>query len=245
MSEIFKLQYNNNTLTYPGWNGYVCYDKPSGYPITYLSDDHVSVTGDDLYIPGSEGLQLQSSYDPYYRIDYEITNGEIVDGLLIPTGPCTVYAKDKINYFTATGNFNYTNSYATGNKSNTYSGICKSVTGSIPSTYLGQSSAWKPTNNVSAYYITATPSVKVQIASYNANFTGRLLINDTQQVQKTARLVSQVGSYTPSTTFNLSKDSTTTGSIKIYLTAYCDSPYRNFGWNQISNNGWTATGIAP
>ena len=103
MSDIYKLQYNGMTLAYPGWNGYVCYEKPDGYPVTYLSDDHVSVTGDDLYIPGSEGLQLQSSYDQYYRIDYEITNGEIVDGLLVPSGPCTVYAKDKINYFTATG----------------------------------------------------------------------------------------------------------------------------------------------
>lgn len=28
MSDIYKLQYANNTLTYPGWNGYVCYEKP-------------------------------------------------------------------------------------------------------------------------------------------------------------------------------------------------------------------------
>jgi len=218
-----------------------------GYPITYENDGNGTLTGDtNLFIPGSTGITLNTAYNTYYRFSgYEVTGGTIENNVLIPTGPCTAKAIYKVNYFTATGNFNYANRYATGNKNNTYSGICKSVTGSIPSTYFGQSSAWKPTNDVSAYYITATPSVKVQIASYNANFTGRLLINDTQQVQKTARLVSQVGSTSPSTTFNLSKNSTTTGSIKIYLTAYSDSPYMNFGWNQISNNGWTATGIAP
>ena len=68
MSETFKLQYNNNALTYPGWNGYVYYEKPSGYPITYLSDEHVSITWYSIYIPGAEGITLRSSYDTYYRI---------------------------------------------------------------------------------------------------------------------------------------------------------------------------------
>ena len=160
MSDIYKLQYDGMTLAYPGWNGYVCYEKPAGYPITYLSDEHVSVTGDDLYIPGSEGLQLQSSYDQYYRIDYEITNGEIVDGLLVPSGPCTVYAKDKINYFTATGNFEKGSNVsiskydATGttNVPAKYA-LYVGHTGDIPSSWYETSNRWKP-SNASAYYIT-------------------------------------------------------------------------------------------
>ena len=105
MSDIYKLQYANNTLTYPGWNGYVGYEKPAGYPITYLSDDHVSLTGDTtIFIPGSEGITLDSGYDAYYRISgYDITNGSIIDGKLVPTGPCTIKAVETPNYLTATG----------------------------------------------------------------------------------------------------------------------------------------------
>ena len=183
MSETFKLQYNNNALAYPGWNGYVCYEKPSGYPITYLSDEHVSVTGDGLYIPGSEGLQLQSSYDPYYRIDYEITNGEIVDGLLIPSGPCTVYAKDTINYFTATGNFEKGSNVslgatawangADGEKSTNVAAkyaVCTNHTGDIPSSWYNTSNIWKP-NDASGYSITLNCKMLLTgtAAGYQAN----------------------------------------------------------------------------
>ena len=249
MSDTYKLQYNGMTLAYPGWNGYVGYDNvPAFKTLTLYASEGGTVTASVLTGMPGDTAQITTAYDTYYRFSgYDIAGGGSLNGDVYTFGDsdADISAVYKVNYFTATGNFNYANRYATGNKSNTYSGICKSVTGSIPSTYLGQSSAWKPINDVSAYYISATPSVRVQIASYRANFTGRLLINDTQVVQKTAYLESRVGSTTPSTTFNLSKDSTTTGSIKIYLTAKSDSPYMNFGWNQISNNGWTATGIAP
>ncbi|MGD7407449.1 hypothetical protein ACQCP7_25520, partial [Ralstonia pseudosolanacearum] len=88
MSDVYKLQYNGMTIAYPGWNGYVGYEQ-LGYPITYLSDEHVSLTGDvQIYIPGSEGITLDSGYDTYYRISgYDITGGSIVDGKLVPTGP--------------------------------------------------------------------------------------------------------------------------------------------------------------
>ena len=247
MSDIYKLQYANNTLTYPGWNGYVCYEKPSGYPITYLSDEHVSVTGDDLYLPGSEGLQLQSSYDPYYRIDYEITNGEIVDGLLVPTGPCTVYAKDKINYFTATGNFNYSNNISKANKDINYSGICKGITGEIPNAWYDNNSAWKP-SNPSAYSISTNPSIRFYLESYKANFTGRIDLNGAAAVTKTVYLQAKGSNPKPSTTVAITTtNKTTTGSLKLHLITNSTDSFTNFvhGWNNISNNSWTATGIAP
>lgn len=78
-----------------------------GFPVTYLADEHVQCTGDTtIYIPGGTGITLQTGYDTYYRISgYEVENGTIEDGVLIPSGPCTVRAVATPNYFTATGNF--------------------------------------------------------------------------------------------------------------------------------------------
>ena len=75
MADLYKIQYANNTLTYPGWNGFLQYENPMvGYPITYLADDHVHVTGATIYTPGDEGITLDSGYDTYYRISgYDIT----------------------------------------------------------------------------------------------------------------------------------------------------------------------------
>lgn len=45
MSDIFKLQYNGRTLAYPGWNGYVSYDKPISFSnLSVTNDGHGSLT---------------------------------------------------------------------------------------------------------------------------------------------------------------------------------------------------------
>jgi hypothetical protein len=241
-----------------------------GYPITYLSDEHVSVTGDDIYIPGSEGLQLQSSYDPYYRIDYEITNGSIIDGKLVPTGPCTVYAKDKINYFTATGNFekgsnvNYTNT--DGNNSWSYTNVAakyalhQAHTGDIDSAWYNTSNRWKP-NNVSAYSLTM--NTKMTFTSHvtrtgsknwsQAAATGVSLIGGTQSnSQSWITPKTQNGSWT----WNYNKTITTTTQnvnygISARLGSFRFNGYGSFHYSTAAYiaNGttgtWTATGIAP
>ena len=259
MSETFKLQYNNNTLTYPGWNGYVCYEKPSGYPITYLSDEHVSVTGDDLYLPGSEGLQLQSSYDPYYRIDYEITNGEIVDGLLVPSGPCTVYAKDKINYFTATGNFEKGSDVATRPNSTGATAVNVSEkyalyvehTGDIPSSWYANYNRWNP-SNASSYYITLNPKMTLTLfeAARGTASTaiGVSLIGSTQSNSQT--FVSNFNS-TNNVYYNKTITTTThtTYGVSARLLGKGASNPSYHSYAKYVANGttgtWAATGIAP
>jgi hypothetical protein len=231
-----------------------------GFPVTYLADDHVSVEGPAIYIPGGTGLQLQSSYDPYYRINYEITNGEIVDGLLVPTGPCTVYAKDKINYFTATGNFeqgsNVSKSNGAANVPAKYA-LHKSHTGDIPTSWYATSNRWKP-NDVSAYSITLNPIMKFTancthagVRQGKAYVTGVSLIGSTQ---------TQSQSYSKtndgSVTWNYNKSfSTTTQNVDYGISAKLNSVFDEY-WGYTGRSTaayiatgttgtWTATGIAP
>lgn len=232
-----------------------------GFPVTYLADEHVSVDGPSIYIPGGTGLQLQSSYDPYYRIDYEITNGEIIDGLLVPTGPCTVYAKNRINYFTATGNFekgsnqSITSPYGAGSttanvgaKYATHS----THTGDIPTSWYSTSNRWKP-NNASAYSITLNTKMRFTGSSPTTNSvsyaTGVSLIGGSQSN-------SQSFSFKNSTTTgNYNKTITTTTqnvnygvSGKLQANTYVNFQYyqSKVGYVAAGTTGtWTATGIAP
>lgn len=259
MSDIYKLQYNGMTLAYPGWNGYVCYEKPAGYPITYLSDEHVSVTGDDLYIPGSEGLQLQSSYDPYYRIDYEITNGEIVDGLLVPSGPCTVYAKDKINYFTATGNFEKGSDTATRPNSTGATAVNVSEkyalhvehTGDIPSSWYATSNRWIP-SNASSYSITLNPKMTFTLFEARrgtaSTAIGVSLIGSTQSNSQTfgSTWNSTIDVYYNKTITTTTQ--TTYGVSARLLGKGATNPSYHSYAKYVANGTtgtWTATGIAP
>lgn len=239
-----------------------------GFPITYLNDEHVNVDGPSIYIPGGTGLQLQSSYDPYYRIDYEITNGEIVDGLLVPTGPCTVYAKDKINYFTATGNFEKGSnqsiagprqqkqivwSYA--NVGEKYA-LHQAHTGDIPASWYATSNRWNP-NNASAYSITLDAKMQFtgkKDASYNgatAAMTGVTMVGSTQNQLQTFSVDSKTA-----TTRSYSKTVTTTTqdvfygvSGRIGAAGYIAGGISRAGTATYIATGttgtWTATGIAP
>lgn len=240
---------NGNAMNFYGIGNITDAYFPTGYPITYLSDEHVHLTGDTtIFIPGSEGITLESGYDDYYRISgYEVTGGTVENGVLIPTGPCTVKAVEKINYFTATGTFNYSNNTSKANKDTNYSGICKSVTGQIPNTWYDSNSAWKPTNP-SAYSISTNPSIRFYLESYKANFTGRIDLNGAAATTKTTYLEAKGSAPRPSTTVAITTtNKTTTGSLKLHLITKSTDSFTNFphGWNNISNNSWTATGIAP
>ena len=237
-----------------------------GYPITYLSDEHVSVTGDQIYIPGSEGLQLESSYDPYYRIDYEITNGSIVDGKLVPTGPCTVYAKDKINYFTATGNFEQgSNVTCIENRynGNTYYERSTAVpakyalhvshTGDVPSSWYSTSNRWKP-NDASAYSITlntkmkltgeTTGRVKTNNYGATAQATAVSLIGSTQTESQSYSLTSNQTHATSNWSYNKTFTTTTQNvnyglSAKLYARIRC---YKGYSYWFYSTAAYVATG---
>ena len=268
MSDIYKLQYSGMTLAYPGWNGYVGWEKPAGYPITYLSDEHVSVTGDAIYIPGSEGITLDSGYDPYYRISgYDITGGSInEEGLLIPTGPCTIKAVETPNYFTATGNFekgsNVTCDAGTNYGSTTiYSNVSQKYalhvghTGDIPSSWYATSNRWSP-SDASAYSITLdakmqfTGRIAPNYSGPAAYMTGVTLVGSTQNQSQTfsvttyataARNYSKTVTTTTQSTYGVSgrlgsKKHTAGGITRRGIATYIANG---------TTGTWTATGIAP
>ena len=241
-----------------------------GFPITYLSDEHVSLTGDQIYIPGQSGITLDSGYDTYYRISgYDIENGSIdEEGLLIPTGPCTIRAVEKINYFTATGNFEKGSnqsiagprqqkkivwSYA--NVGEKYA-LHQAHTGDIPASWYATSNRWNP-NNVSAYSITLDAKMQFtgkKDSSYNgatAAMTGVTMVGSTQNQLQTFSVDSKTA-----TTRSYSKTVTTTTqdvfygvSGRIGAAGYIAGGISRAGTATYIATGttgtWTATGIAP
>ena len=269
MSDVFKLQYNGMTLAYPGWNGYVGYEQP-GYPITYLSDDHVSVTGDTtLYIPGGTGITLQTGYDTYYRISgYDVTGGTVENGVLIPTGPCTVRAVEKVNYFTATGDFEKgSNVNCRGNDAGRNAwryldvpgnyALHQNHTGDIPSSWYETSNRWKP-NDVSSYSITL--NTKMQFTANNgyvtATCTAVSMIGNTQTASQTYTEAYQPNIKPTNKTWSYNKTFTTTAQNVFYgvsanLAAYHfwnkgGDRYATATYIATGTTGtWTATGIAP
>ena len=239
-----------------------------GYPITYLSDPHVSLTGDvQIYIPGSEGITLDSGYDTYYRISgYDITGGSIVNGKLVPTGPCTIKAVQKVNYFTATGNFEKgsnvsvisdSNNAKTANVPAKYA-LHVGHTGDIPTSWYATSNRWKP-NNASAYSITLHDVMRMSVAASTNRYgnchgelTGCSLNGSTNVLQATTSIDSKGTVY-----WNYNKTRTTTTqnvnygvSAKLYALGFYNydvgttkitATYYSTG----TTGTWTATGIAP
>lgn len=257
MSDIYKLQYNGMKLTYPGWNGYVCYEKPSGYPITYLSDEHVHLTGDSMYIPGSEGITLDYGYDTYYRISgYDITGGSIVDGKLMPTGPCTIKAVEQVNYFTATGGWEKgSDVVAKWNYNRTLNVPAKYATASyktnnVPASWYATSNRWNP-NGASAYQITLHPIMKFSGGNGTtdrtvANFTATTLIGSTQTQTQT---FSKSMAWGATTTAQYNKTFTSDVQNVTYAISGIVNFPRDYGTAMYVATGttgtWTATGIAP
>lgn len=230
-----------------------------GFPVTYLADEHVHLTGDvQIYIPGSEGITLDSGYDTYYRISgYDITNGSIVDGKLVPTGPCTIKAVQKVNAFTATGTWEKGNNVSVSNKNGTSTAnvpakyaIHGTHTGDIPSTWYNTSNRWKINSTVSAYQITLHPIMK---------FTGSRSTNYTSNDGYSYTAVSLIGSTqtqsqswsVSNNTYNKTFTSKTTGvnyGISAKLQAWGRYGNRVGSCTYVATGTigtWTATGIAP
>lgn len=236
-----------------------------GYPITYLSDDHVSLTGDvSIFIPGSEGITLDSGYDTYYRISgYDITGGSIVDGKLLPTGPCTIKAVEKVNYFTATGGFESGSNVTCNGGSTTTTttnvpakyAILGNYTGDISTTWYATSNRWHP-NNASAYSITLNTKLSFRLASVRNNYatagsTGVSLIGSTQTASQTFKNGGDPANYTYNKTFT-----TDTQDVNYGISARLQAQTQGNGMGVYfratayyyatgTTGTWTATGIAP
>ena len=231
-----------------------------GFPITYLSDEHVSLTGDQIYIPGQSGITLDSGYDTYYRISgYDITGGSIVDGKLVPTGPCTIKAVEKVNAFTARGNFNLyskgtyileSNKGATAISYAHYTGGTNVPTSyynvSLTSTDNGGTSVkangWNPGSNISAYKFSGQTIASTYVERVNTRVQCSLQVGSTNFGNK------YDATYRNATNaINNTGTTTTIGKIRRYLTVNDAGNSRHYMTDitNASTNTWTATGIAP
>lgn len=232
-----------------------------GFPVTYLADDGVHCTGDvSIYIPGSEGIPLTTSYDTYYRISgYDVDNGTVENGILYPTGPCTVRAVAKVNYFTATGSWEKGSNEGIINHASD-AGITKNLTpryairnastGDIPASWYSNSNRWNP-SSASAYTISLKPAMRFcHNGNSNASWatTACTVLNGTNNQSQT-----YAGHFTQSTNvyYNYSKSFTSNSqgqcSLSAKLTAWGGKyTHANNYYVATGTTGtWTATGIAP
>lgn len=262
MSDIYKLQYNGMTLAYPGWNGFLQYEKPAGYPITYIVETGGSLTGDQIYIPGSTGITLQTAYDTYYRFSgYEVTGGTIENNVLIPTGPCTAKAVFNLNYFTATGGWEKGSNVDAVARGNYYEGdasipdkyaIHGGHTGDIPASWYSNSNRWNVNSEVSSYSITMNPIMGITAArsndasDTNSRYTAYAYIGSTSTAGESRDWLPM-----GLTKYNKTFTTDTTGVYyKINGHLHTWTRKRNVvstaGYVAAYTTGtWTATGIAP
>lgn len=253
------LKYNGSILRLP--SSAIVGGLLTGYPITYLSDDHVSVTGNTtLYIPGDTGITLQTAYDTYYRISgYDVTGGTVENGVLIPTGPCTIRAVEKVNYFTASGNFNLygAGTYILGaNKSNTAISYAHYTGGvNVPTSYYNisltstdrgnnsvKASGWNPASDISGYYFSGQTIASTYVERVPTRVQCSLQVGSTNfgnEYDVTFRNATNAINNTGTTT--------AIDKVRRYLTVADAGNSRHY-MNDVtdaSTNTWTATGIAP
>lgn len=243
MADVYKIQYNGMTLAYPGWNGYVGYDNvPKFKTLTLYASEGGTVTASVLTGMPGDTAQITTAYDTYYRFSgYDTAGGGSLNGDVYTFGDsdADISAVYKLNYFTATGNFNFSTHTATGNFSNTYSGYLRAATGDMPASWGSVNNVFNP-NNASSYLMTISSQPTFWTTSYHADFTGKSRCKTTDI--KTAHLylgTSQTGKV------NLNGTTTLQGDINIYLNCTAGTKAYRKGWTAMNPNGWTATGIAP
>lgn len=230
----------------------------AGYPITYIVETGGTFTGDtDIFVPGSEGIQLTTSYDTYWRFSgYEVTGGTIENDVLVPTGPCTAKAVYKVNYFTASGGWEKGSNVAayrtTLNVPQKYA-TASYKTSNVPASWYATSNRWNP-NGASAYQITLHPIMKFSAANGSTiadagAATGVTLIGSTQTQSQSISLPVAKNGGTYSTnynkTFTSNVQNVTYGiSGKVYYPG--GNHYGTAAYIATGTTGtWTATGIAP
>ena len=231
----------------------------AGYPITYIVETGGTFTGDtDIFIPGSEGIQLTTSYDTYWRFSgYEVTGGTIENNVLIPTGPCTAKAVYKVNYFTASGGWEKGSNVSVRSP---YNGTAAANVGSkyatatyktqnVPASWYETSNRWNP-SNASAYSINGNAVMK--FSGYNGSTKAGNGTYTAQCKVGSTNIVTGNGSWNinkGTTTFNKAFNTTTQGLYS--LSAKIVAPNVSYAYSTAyyiatgTTGTWTATGIAP
>ena len=83
MSDIYKLQYANNTLTYPGWNGYVCYEMLPFHNLTLETDGHGTISATKTTgCSGDTAILTNTPATNYIFSGYSVTGATLNDNIL-------------------------------------------------------------------------------------------------------------------------------------------------------------------
>lgn len=271
MSDVYKIQYNGMTLAYPGWNGYVGYDNVAAFKtLTLCASEGGTVTASVLTgLPG-DTVTLTPTYNTYYRFNnYSVTGGTIAGNTFtFGNEDATAQANFKVNYFTATGNFEKGsnvncrgndvggNAWRYLNVPENYA-LYQNHTGDIPSSWYETSNRWKP-NDVSSYSITL--NTKMTFTANNgyvtAICTAVSMIGETQTASQTYTEAYVTNVKPTNKTWSYNKTFTTTTQnvnygVSAKLAAYHFQNKRVHSYATATyiatgtNGTWTATGIAP
>lgn len=267
----FKLQFGGNTITYGQGGSFIMFPQQT-FTLTLQNDGHGTISADKITGYAGDTVTLSNTYNTYYRFNNYTQTGGTLNGSTFTFGEsdATAKANFKVNYFTATGNFekgsnvNYTNT--NGNNSWSYTNVAakyalhQAHTGDIDSAWYNTSNRWKP-NNVSAYSLTMNTKMTftahvTRTGSNNwsqAAATGVSLIGGTQSNSQSWNTPkTQNGSWT----WSYNKTFTTTTQNVNYGVSARLGSFRFYGYGAYHNstaayiaNGttgtWTATGIAP
>jgi hypothetical protein len=275
MSLIFNGIEPNNVIwngieTTGMYNGETLWGSQPYYNLTLQTDGHGTLTASVLTGYPGDTVTLSPTYNTYYRFNNYSVTGGVVAGNTFTFGneDATAQANFKINYFTATGNFEKgSNQSVAGTATQKkitwgYANVAEkyalhqSHTGDIPTSWYATSNRWHP-SNVSSYSITL--NAKMQFTGrknkdYNgatAAMTGVTMVGSTQNQSQTFSVDS-----TAATTRSYSKTVTTTTqnvfygvSGRIGAAGYNAGGIARVGTATYIANGttgtWTATGIAP
>lgn len=253
MSDIYKLQYNNMTLTFPGWNGAVSYEAaPAFKTLTLCASEGGTITATSITgLPG-DTVTLSTAYNTYWRFsgyakagDGSISNNTYTFG---EDDVQTVSAFYKKNAFTATGNFAWGTWKQPGNYGHqnngtaTFNSQLKAFTGDRPATWPTINAAWN-VSNASAYGFKANTVISVKnTGNLRIYLTAAIQLNNSTKVTASAG-GRNTNTYTANC--NLSYNSTQgLARMSAHMSGQTGG-YGSYGTATLPTNAWTATGYAP
>jgi len=260
MSDVYKLQYNGMTLSYPGWNGAVSYESaPAFKTLTLCAAEGGTLTADSITGMPGDTVQLSTAYNTYWRFsgyakagDGTLSNNTYTFG---EDDEQIVSAYFKKNTFTATGGWEKgSNVSASVSKDRTTAYVPAKYathgahTGDIPASWYSASNRWNP-SNASAYSINLKPVLlfSARDPNYSTNRTsvfkaitraGSTTINSWTYNSNPGK-----STYTQKYAPNLTNTTQSTYSISGSM----DPGYYSkvYYWASGTTGTWTATGYAP
>lgn len=113
MADTYKLSYNDRPLTVSEWSGSLSFEDKDIHTLTLQDDGHGTLEANKLTGREGDRIYLSPRYNDYYRFNnYSLTGGTINgDVFTFSDTDATAQANFKVNYFTARGNFNWTNNF--------------------------------------------------------------------------------------------------------------------------------------